>query len=43
MKASRDRTISKLRKQVDDENFNRLWADGRKLSLDQTVHYSLET
>jgi tetratricopeptide (TPR) repeat protein len=38
----RDNTISKLRKTVDENSFNRLWAEGRKLSLDQTVHYSLE-
>jgi len=38
----RDNTISKLRKTVDQNSFNRLWAEGRKLSLDQTVHYSLE-
>jgi tetratricopeptide (TPR) repeat protein len=38
----RDNTISKLRKTVDENSFNRLWAEGRKLSLDQTVLYSLE-
>ena len=38
----RDSTISKLRKTVDENSFNRLWAEGRKLSLDQTVHYALE-
>lgn len=38
----RENTISRLRKSVDENSFNRLWAEGRKLSLDQTVHYSLE-
>lgn len=39
----RDRTILKLREQVDESKFSRLWAEGRELSLDQIVHYSLET
>jgi tetratricopeptide (TPR) repeat protein len=39
----RDRAISSLRKAVDENKFNRLWAEGRKLSLDHTVQYSLET
>ena len=38
----RENTISKLRKTVDENNFNRLLTEGRKLSLDQTVRYSLE-
>lgn len=38
----RENTISRLRKAVDDGNFDRLSAEGRKLSLDQTVRYSLE-
>lgn len=38
----RENTISRLRKTVDENSFNRLWAEGRKLSLDQTVDYSLE-
>jgi tetratricopeptide (TPR) repeat protein len=38
----RDHTISRLRKEVDENNYDRLWAEGRKLSLDQTVRYSLE-
>jgi tetratricopeptide (TPR) repeat protein len=38
----RDNAISKLRKTVEENSFNRLWAEGRKLSLDQTVRYSLE-
>jgi tetratricopeptide (TPR) repeat protein len=39
----RENTISRLRKTVDKNNFDRLWAEGRKLSFDQTVHYSLES
>jgi tetratricopeptide (TPR) repeat protein len=39
----RDRTVSRLRKTVHQGKFDRLWAEGRKLSLDQAVHYSLET
>jgi len=39
----RENTISRLRKTVDKNNFDRLWSEGRKLSLDQTVHYSLES
>ena len=38
----RENTISRLRKAVDVGNFERLWTEGRKLSLDQTVRYSLE-
>ena len=39
----RDHTVSRLRKAVDGGEFNRLWSEGRKLSLDQAVHYSLES
>lgn len=38
----RDNTISRLRKTVDGNSFNRLWAEGRKLSLDQIIQYALE-
>ena len=38
----RENTISKLRKAVDGASFDRLSAEGRKLSLDQTVRYALE-
>jgi hypothetical protein len=38
----RDNTISKLRIQVDAGNFERLTTEGCKLSLDETVRYSLE-
>lgn len=39
----RDRAVSRLRKAVDEAKFTRLWTEGRKLSLDQAVEYSLET
>ena len=39
----RDNTISRLRKSIDENNFKKNWAEGRKLSLDQTFHYSLES
>ena len=39
----RDRSVSELRKTVDEAEFNRLWAEGRKLSLDQTVTVRLES
>ena len=38
----RDNTIARLRKTVDENRFNSLWSEGRKLSLDETVHYSIE-
>jgi tetratricopeptide (TPR) repeat protein len=38
----RDRTVSRLHKAVDESKFNALWTEGRKLSLDKTIHYSLE-
>jgi tetratricopeptide (TPR) repeat protein len=38
----RENTISRLRKTVDERNFEKLSAEGRKLSLDQTISYSLE-
>jgi tetratricopeptide (TPR) repeat protein len=38
----RENTITRLRKAVDNSRFERLSAEGRKLSLDQTVRYSLE-
>ena len=39
----RDRTVSRLRKAVDEDEFSRLWEEGRKLSLDQTIQYAFET
>ena len=39
----RDRTVSRLRKAVDEDKFSRLWEEGRKLSLDQAVQYAFET
>ena len=39
----RDRTVSRLRKSVDEDKFSRLWEEGRKLSLDQAVQYAFET
>jgi tetratricopeptide (TPR) repeat protein len=38
----RGNTVSRLRKTVDEINFDRLSAEGRKLSLDQTISYALE-
>ncbi len=38
----RDRTVSTLRTKVDGSSFSRHWAEGRKLSLDEAVHYALE-
>ncbi len=38
-----DRTASRLRNAVDADRHDRLWAEGRRLSLDQAVRYSLET
>ena len=38
----RDRSVSQLRETVDEVKFNRLWAEGRKLSLDQTVQFSFQ-
>lgn len=39
----RDRVVSSLRKSVDQTKFDSLWAEGRHLTLDQAVQYSLET
>lgn len=38
-----DRTASRLHNAIDADRHSRLWAEGRRLSLDQAVQYSLET
>lgn len=41
--AGRDRTVAELRKKVDQNTFHKKWAEGKKLSLEEAVKFSLET
>ena len=42
-RVGRDRTVSRLREEVDQNTFRKQWAEGRRLSLEQVVQYAFES